>query len=68
MKKHLLCIFIIRNISINYVKIEEGYDLYSDHEPIRLSMSNQIISKDQKTTPTKNQMENNIQSPEDDSN
>jgi hypothetical protein len=26
--------FIVKNISTNYIKIEEGFDLNSDHSPI----------------------------------
>jgi hypothetical protein len=43
----LIDFFVIKNISPNYTKIEEGFDLSSDHSPIFLTVSTNIIMKDQ---------------------
>jgi hypothetical protein len=43
----LLDFFVIKNISTNCIKIEEGFDLSSDHSPIYLTISDKIIMKDQ---------------------
>jgi hypothetical protein len=39
--------FVVKNISTNYIKIEEGFDLNWDHSPIYLTISEKIITKDQ---------------------
>jgi hypothetical protein len=39
--------FVVKNISTNYMKIEEGFDLNSDHSPICWTISDKIITKDQ---------------------
>jgi hypothetical protein len=44
----LIDFFVIKNVSENYIKIEEGYDLNSDHSPILLTISEHIITKAQK--------------------
>jgi hypothetical protein len=44
--------FVVKNISTNYIKIEESFDLNSDHSPIRLTISYKIITKDQNPTLT----------------
>jgi hypothetical protein len=38
--------FVVKNISTNYIKIEEGFDLNSDHSPIYLTISDKIIMQD----------------------
>lgn len=43
----LIDFFVIKNISLNYLKIEEGFDMSSDHSPIYLTISDKIITKDQ---------------------
>jgi hypothetical protein len=43
----LIHFFVVKNISTNYIKIEEGFDLNSDHSPIYLTNSDKIITKDQ---------------------
>jgi hypothetical protein len=43
----LIYFFVVKNISTNYIKIEEGFDLNSDHSPIYLTISDKIITKDQ---------------------
>jgi hypothetical protein len=43
----LIDFFVVKNISPNYIKIEEGFDLNSDHSPILLTTSDKIITKDQ---------------------
>jgi hypothetical protein len=40
----LLEFFVVKNISTNYIKIEEGFDLNSDHTPY-LTTSHKIITK-----------------------
>lgn len=42
----LIDFFIIRNISINYLHIEEAWDMSSDHSPILLTLSDNIIQKE----------------------
>lgn len=41
----LLDFFISKNISVNFINLEEGYDLVSDHSPILLTMSDRVIRK-----------------------
>jgi hypothetical protein len=43
----LIDFFVVKNISTNYIKIEDGFDLNSDHSPIYLTISDKIITKDQ---------------------
>jgi hypothetical protein len=43
----LIDFFFVKNISTNYIKIEEGFDLNSDHSPVYLLISDKIITKDQ---------------------
>jgi hypothetical protein len=43
----LIDLFVVKNISTNYIKIEEGFDINSDHSPIYLTISDKIITKDQ---------------------
>jgi hypothetical protein len=43
----LIDFFVVKNISTNYIKIEEGFDLNSDHSSIYLTISDKIITKDQ---------------------
>jgi hypothetical protein len=43
----LIDVFVIKNISSNYIKIEENLDLNSDHSPICLTVSDNIIMKKQ---------------------
>jgi hypothetical protein len=38
----LIDFFLAKNISTNYIKIEEGFDLNSDHSPIYLTISDKI--------------------------
>lgn len=38
--------FVIRNISSNYVQIEEAWDMDSDHSPILLTLSDSVIQKE----------------------
>ena len=42
----LIDFFVTRKISANYIKIEEGYDMNSDHSAIVLSISNNIIERE----------------------
>jgi hypothetical protein len=51
----LIDFFVVKNISTNYIKIEEGFDLNSDHSPIYLTNSDEIIMKDQNPVLTKKQ-------------
>jgi hypothetical protein len=44
----LIDFFVVKNISTNYIKIEEGFDLNSDHLQIYITISDKIITKDQK--------------------
>lgn len=44
-KPDLIDFFLTKNISANYVLVEELYDLSSDHSPILLTLSEQIIQK-----------------------
>ena len=41
----LIDFFIIKNVSVNYLHIEEGWDLSSDHSPILLTLSESIIHR-----------------------
>jgi hypothetical protein len=43
----LIDFFVMKNISTNYIKIKEVFDLNSDHSPIYLTISDKIIMKDQ---------------------
>ena len=40
--------FILRKVSTNYVKLEDGFDLSSDHSLIILTLSKTILSKENK--------------------
>lgn len=42
----LIDFFIVRNISANYIQIEEAWDMNSDHSPILLTLSDTIIHKE----------------------
>lgn len=42
----LIDFFITKNISSNYMKMEESYELNSDHSPILLTLSDNIIEKE----------------------
>lgn len=44
-KPDLIDFFIMRNISANYVLVDECVDLSSDHSPIILTLSEQIIQR-----------------------
>lgn len=44
-KPDLLDFFIMRNISANYALVDECFDLSSDHSPIILTLSDEIIQK-----------------------
>lgn len=44
----LIDFFIIRKISANYMKIDEELDLWSDHSAISLTLSDNIIKKENK--------------------
>ena len=46
----LIDIFVTKNISPNYMGIEEGYDLNSDHSPILLTIGDRIIERPQNPT------------------
>jgi hypothetical protein len=37
--------FVVKNVSANYIQIDEGYDLNSDHSPILLTIGEHIITK-----------------------
>ena len=41
----LIDFFVIKNVSINYIEIDEVYDLSSDHSPILLIISEHIMKK-----------------------
>lgn len=41
----LIDFYIIKNISCNYLKIEDNFELNSDHSPIVLTLSENIIEK-----------------------
>lgn len=43
----LIDFFVIKNVSTNYIKIDEVYDLNSDHSPMLLTICEHIITKDQ---------------------
>jgi hypothetical protein len=43
----LIDFFVVKNVSTNYIKIDEGYDLNSDHSPSLLIISEHIITKAQ---------------------
>ena len=42
----LIDFFIIKNIPAQYLQIEESHDLNSDHTPIHLTLSENIIQKE----------------------
>lgn len=42
----LIDFFIVRNIALNYLTIEEAWDMNSDHSPILLTTSEEIIQKE----------------------
>jgi hypothetical protein len=42
----LIDFFVVRNISVNYIQVEEAWDLNSDHSPILLTLSDSIIKKE----------------------
>lgn len=42
----LIDFFIIKNISSNFMKVEESYEMNSDHSPILLTLSENIIEKE----------------------
>lgn len=46
----LLDFFISRKISMNYIKVEDCYDLDSDHSPVILTLSDKIIQKEPNPT------------------
>lgn len=46
----LIDFFIIKNVSVNYMQIEEGWDMNSDHSPIVLTISEHIIKKENNPT------------------
>lgn len=41
----LIDFFITRNISVNYLLVEEAWDMNSDHSPILLTLSDSVIQK-----------------------
>jgi hypothetical protein len=51
----LIDFFVVKNISTNYIKIGEGFDLNSDHSPIYVTVSDKIITKDQNPVLTNTQ-------------
>ena len=38
--------FVSRNVSVNYLKIEEGHDLNSDHSPVYLILNSRITAEE----------------------
>lgn len=48
----LIDFFITKNISANFLQIEEGWDMNSDHSPIILTLSENIIKKESNPTLT----------------
>jgi hypothetical protein len=44
---------VVKNISTNYIKIEDRFELNSDHAPIYLTISDKIITKDQNPSTNK---------------
>lgn len=42
----LIDFFIIKNISLNYLKVEESCDLHSDHSPIMLILNSSVVLKE----------------------
>lgn len=42
----LIDLFVVRNISANYVHIDEAWDMNSDHSPILLTLSDTVIQKE----------------------
>jgi hypothetical protein len=48
----LIDFFVIKNTSSNYFEIEESLDLNSDHSPIYLTVSDNIIMKNQNPVQT----------------
>ena len=45
-QKSLTDFFVIRKVSANDLKIEEGYDLISDHLPVYLTLNSRITEKE----------------------
>jgi hypothetical protein len=43
---HLIYFFIIKNVAVNFLQIEEGFDIDSDHSPVLLMLSENIIRKE----------------------
>lgn len=43
----LIDLFVTKNVSPNYMKIEEAYDLNSDHSPILLTICDRMIERPQ---------------------
>jgi hypothetical protein len=43
---YLLDFSVVKNISTNYIKIKDGFDLNSDHSPMYQTISDKIITKD----------------------
>lgn len=46
----LIDFFITKNISENYVKLEDNYDMSSDHSPVIMTLSGHIITKEKRPT------------------
>lgn len=46
----LIDFFIVRNISANFLQIEEGWDMNSDHSPIILTLSENVIKRENNPT------------------
>lgn len=42
----LIDFFIVRKVGANYIKVEENYDLSSDHSPIIMTLSDKVIKKE----------------------
>lgn len=42
----LIDFFVVRNISTNYIQVDEAWDMNSDHSPILLTLSDTIIHKE----------------------
>lgn len=42
----LIDFFVVRNISANYIQVDEAWDMNSDHSPILLTLSDTIIQKE----------------------
>jgi hypothetical protein len=46
---------VVKNISKNYIKIEESFDLNSNHSPIYLTVRDKTITKDRNPVLTNTQ-------------